>query len=940
MSEIQNVPIRRTYVAQGETTFAFPFYIFNDFEVIVEVNGVRQTINSDYTVEGVQTAGGGRVVFNEAPTSGDVVLVRSELPVDRTSQFQDGAYLAPDELNVELSRIVRMVQQLADEVGRTIRLEADDTGNGQLLLLPAQRANRSLAFNEQGQLITVNTAGQNVDFTDLDVETQFSADGNAPWDDTFEDGVDQFYRLRFSIDSVVSDWGPALPLAQSGTPGTPGAPGADGQSLQRQYSDSDQGPWRNPPALPGDRFFRERIGDTAPWGAAIELFEAAEGIEVQWSATGTAPWTADYQPGISLFLRQRIGNGAWSPAIRVVGENGANGADGADGAPGAPGQDGSDGSNGAPGASAVYGGVNAPDGSAAILAFSRAPDSGEWTPNTLVTDLRASFFRAGQSIATSTVRVTVDNDTGNLSAAVLGSPTGEATTFAVAGAGTRALTVRWQHTASGAAVSESVIASLSGDSAVRRYIRPIDGTIIRVDGVGAPIGPQTLNVEARQTVGGEDEAITNGTIRIYDGATDLGFTAAFTRAEINGALNLALRDGPAGEIYDIITLVDVQDGADGTSGTDGEDGQDGADGTNGDFWDVRFRRLATQPATPTGNNPTNWFDAPPPPADLQNPLPLWLTRGLKTSAGVLIGTWSEPIRINGADALPNLFSADVNNPQALPYNFRNFDQNTVAETIPIATLGLAAGDTLSMSACFSGTSLTNAQLILRFFNSSDAQLGANRATTALSGTFTTPEFRSLEGMVIPANTAYITVEASITGGTGEVCLAMLNAGDTAAPFSPGQARGGLANEDEIPDGQASEQQAVSATINNALQFATNAVTLSGHESVGRAIALNVSAVAATSANSQPSSPNLNIQIQRRIDGGTWNTIRTFSDGDAGYVEFNIDEPGFVNQSQSLQATIVDTPGAGTIDYRVLFNGFTVTSNPTGSVDMSTLEVKK
>ncbi|MCR9260786.1 MAG: host specificity factor TipJ family phage tail protein [Pseudomonadaceae bacterium] len=85
-------------------------------------------------------------------------------------------------------------------------------------------------------------------------------------------------------------------------------------------------------------------------------------------------------------------------------------------------------------------------------------------------------------------------------------------------------------------------------------------------------------------------------------------------------------------------------GEDGTNGTNGNDGNDGSDGADGDYFDVRFRESATQPATPTGNSPAGWSDAPPVSASD----PIWFVRGRKNSAGVLQGTWSTPVRLTGS----------------------------------------------------------------------------------------------------------------------------------------------------------------------------------------------------------------------------------------------------------------------------------------------------
>lgn len=69
----------------------------------------------------------------------------------------------------------------------------------------------------------------------------------------------------------------------------------------------------------------------------------------------------------------------------------------------------------------------------------------------------------------------------------------------------------------------------------------------------------------------------------------------------------------------------------------------GEAGTDGDYIDFIFQRSATQPATPTGDNPVGWFDAPP----VADGNPLWASTGTKTAAGVLVGAWSAPVKIEG-----------------------------------------------------------------------------------------------------------------------------------------------------------------------------------------------------------------------------------------------------------------------------------------------------
>lgn len=87
----------------------------------------------------------------------------------------------------------------------------------------------------------------------------------------------------------------------------------------------------------------------------------------------------------------------------------------------------------------------------------------------------------------------------------------------------------------------------------------------------------------------------------------------------------------------------------------GEGGSGGADGNHDQFV---FRRSATLPTTPTGNGvPTNWFDAPP----AANGQPLWMSVAEQTPAGLLVGFWSTPVQIEGAEGASAFRLADVAN---------------------------------------------------------------------------------------------------------------------------------------------------------------------------------------------------------------------------------------------------------------------------------------
>jgi hypothetical protein len=99
-----------------------------------------------------------------------------------------------------------------------------------------------------------------------------------------------------------------------------------------------------------------------------------------------------------------------------------------------------------------------------------------------------------------------------------------------------------------------------GADAVLYYIKPLDGTAIK-NSLG------TLRLEARKLVGGTDTLLSTGTIKLYDGSTDKGYSATFAAADISGSVVITLKDGAGGTVLDSITLVDVTDGTSGGPGT-------------------------------------------------------------------------------------------------------------------------------------------------------------------------------------------------------------------------------------------------------------------------------------------------------------------------------------------------------------------------------------
>jgi len=148
---IGDVAPRIQYVASGtQTAFTFPFPIFKPTDLQVFVNGRR--LAEGYSVVGAGRSSGGTVTFLDPPDAGAVVTLRRVLRLERLSDFQESGELRARVLNDELDYQTAALQQLADDLTRTVQTEPTDIG-GPLVLPPrSARASRLLGFDAGGSI--------------------------------------------------------------------------------------------------------------------------------------------------------------------------------------------------------------------------------------------------------------------------------------------------------------------------------------------------------------------------------------------------------------------------------------------------------------------------------------------------------------------------------------------------------------------------------------------------------------------------------------------------------------------------------------------------------------------------------------------------------------------------------------------------------------------
>lgn len=187
-----------SYTANGSTfVFALAAKVLTATDVKVYINSVLQT--GGYSVSGVGDAGGVTVSFASPPASGAVVTLKRELPIDRTTDYPFGGTLSSDVLDLDQDRQTMILQQIADEVGRSITLPPGSTASAEL---PPAESNQVIGWNASG------TALENKSPSSVGVviagDVGFTPSGSI-----------SATNVQAAIEEVAAEAGAAAPLAIS-----------------------------------------------------------------------------------------------------------------------------------------------------------------------------------------------------------------------------------------------------------------------------------------------------------------------------------------------------------------------------------------------------------------------------------------------------------------------------------------------------------------------------------------------------------------------------------------------------------------------------------------------------------------------------------------------------------------------------------------------------
>lgn len=154
MADIAINPVTRRVQFTGNTgtgPFAFTFNVLQASDIVVYKNNNLLTLTTDYSVT-INANGTGSITLVSALVNTDVLIIVGGRELSRTTDFVTSGDLLAASLNEQLDSNVIMSQQLDERISRAIRSQPGDELKDLYLPLKADRADKLLSFDTEGNV--------------------------------------------------------------------------------------------------------------------------------------------------------------------------------------------------------------------------------------------------------------------------------------------------------------------------------------------------------------------------------------------------------------------------------------------------------------------------------------------------------------------------------------------------------------------------------------------------------------------------------------------------------------------------------------------------------------------------------------------------------------------------------------------------------------------
>lgn len=137
---------RVSYVATAsQTLFVVPFVFFEEADLFVYKNGTLLTLAVDYTTTGAESDSGGTITLLVGASVSDVILIVRTMEIAQTTHIPPSGPLDVPAINIQISKLIAIDQQLQNGLDRSFRL-ADSVG-GALQAIATPVAGSFLKWN-------------------------------------------------------------------------------------------------------------------------------------------------------------------------------------------------------------------------------------------------------------------------------------------------------------------------------------------------------------------------------------------------------------------------------------------------------------------------------------------------------------------------------------------------------------------------------------------------------------------------------------------------------------------------------------------------------------------------------------------------------------------------------------------------------------------------
>lgn len=153
----------------SQDTFAYTYKIFSssDIKVYIRDNSGTETLKTEtthYTVSNVGNASGGNIVFTtgNTPLSTDTVIIVRTVPLTQTFDYVLNDPFPSDSHEDGLDKLTMQVQQVKEEVDRSIKASVTNTINStEFTQSSTDRANKLFGFDSAGNISITTNVGTN-----------------------------------------------------------------------------------------------------------------------------------------------------------------------------------------------------------------------------------------------------------------------------------------------------------------------------------------------------------------------------------------------------------------------------------------------------------------------------------------------------------------------------------------------------------------------------------------------------------------------------------------------------------------------------------------------------------------------------------------------------------------------------------------------------------